>query len=35
LTIGDVDDLAAFLATLTDAHGARRPWNSSATLRCP
>jgi cytochrome c peroxidase len=35
LTIGDVDDLAAFLATLTDAHGARRPWSSSATLRCP
>jgi cytochrome c peroxidase len=34
LTIGDVDDLAAFLATLTDAHGARRPWDARATLRC-
>jgi cytochrome c peroxidase len=31
----DVDDLAAFLATLTDRYGARRPWNPAGLTRCP
>jgi cytochrome c peroxidase len=35
LDLGEIDDLAAFLATLTDAHGARRPWNPSGLTRCP
>jgi len=35
LAPGDVDDLAAFLVTLTDAHGSRRPWNPSGLTRCP
>ncbi|HSB99531.1 MAG TPA: cytochrome c peroxidase, partial [Burkholderiaceae bacterium] len=35
LRIGEIDDLAAFLATLTDAHGRRRPWNSSGLTGCP
>jgi cytochrome c peroxidase len=30
----DVDDLAAFLVTLTDSAGARRPWDPSGVLRC-
>jgi cytochrome c peroxidase len=28
-------DLAAFLATLTDRHGARRPWSSADLTGCP
>jgi hypothetical protein len=35
LARADVDDLAAFLATLTDRHGARRPWNPAGLTRCP
>ena len=35
LEASEVDDLAAFLGTLTDAHGARRPWSSVGTTRCP
>ena len=35
LAAGEVDDLAAFLVTLTDAHGERRPWSSVGTTRCP
>ena len=35
LARADVDDLAAFLVTLTDAHGARRPWNPAGLTRCP
>jgi hypothetical protein len=35
LLVGEIDDLAAFLATLTDAHGSRRPWNPSGLTRCP
>ncbi len=35
LQLGEVDDLVAFLATLTDAHGPRRPWNPSGLTRCP
>jgi len=35
LLVGEVDDLAAFLSTLTDAHGSRRPWNPSGLTRCP
>ena len=35
LTVGEIDDLAAFLDTLTDAHGSRRPWNPSGLTRCP
>lgn len=34
LRIGEVDDLAAFLATLSDAYGARRPWNTAGLTRC-
>ncbi|MCG3190731.1 MAG: hypothetical protein LKCHEGNO_03553 [Burkholderiaceae bacterium] len=34
LRIGEVDDLAAFLSTLTDAHGARRPWNPAGLTDC-
>ena len=34
LRIGEIDDLAAFLATLTDAHGSRRPWDPSGLTRC-
>lgn len=30
-----VQDLAAFLATLTDADGARRPWSSTPLVVCP
>jgi len=35
LRVGEIDDLAAFLATLTDAHGSRRPWNPSGLTHCP
>jgi cytochrome c peroxidase len=35
LQLGEVDDLVAFLATLTDAHGSRRPWNPSSPTHCP
>ena len=28
-------DLAAFLVTLTDAHGSRRPWNPAGLTHCP
>ncbi|HEX6020139.1 MAG TPA: cytochrome c peroxidase [Burkholderiaceae bacterium] len=34
LRIGEADDLAAFLSTLTDAHGARRPWDPAGLTRC-
>lgn len=29
-----IDDLAAFLATLTDAHAERRPWSAEALASC-
>ncbi len=29
-----IDDLAAFLATLTDAHGERRPWSAETLAMC-
>lgn len=32
---GEVDDLVAFLVTLSDADGARRPWTADSTTRCP
>jgi cytochrome c peroxidase len=35
LLMGEIDDLVAFLASLTDAHGARRPWNPAGLTRCP
>ena len=35
LLMGEIDDLVAFLATLTDVHGARRPWNPAGLTRCP
>ncbi len=35
LQAGEVDDLLAFLVTLTDAHGERRPWTASGTMHCP
>jgi cytochrome c peroxidase len=35
LRVGEIADLAAFLDTLTDAHGSRRPWNPSGLTRCP
>ena len=35
LRADELDDLATFLATLTDAYGARRPWNASGLTRCP
>jgi len=31
----DAADLVAFLATLTDAHGSRRPWNPAGLTHCP
>jgi cytochrome c peroxidase len=31
----ETSDLAAFIATLTDAHGARRPWDTSGLHHCP
>ena len=30
-----VDDLLAFLATLTDRHGEKRPWDTAAAVPCP
>jgi cytochrome c peroxidase len=30
-----VDDIAVFLATLTDRYGERRPWVTTSTIRCP
>jgi cytochrome c peroxidase len=35
LPSAEASDLAAFVATLTDAAGARRPWDSSGLQRCP
>ena len=35
LAAHQVDDLVAFLATLTDHYGERRPWSSHAVARCP
>ena len=35
LLVGEIDDLAAFLLTLTDAYGSRRPWSASGLTRCP
>ena len=35
LSAPQVDDLAAFLATLSDAYGARRPWSTAALSGCP
>jgi cytochrome c peroxidase len=35
LSAAQANDLAAFVSTLTDAHGARRPWDSSGLQRCP
>jgi cytochrome c peroxidase len=35
LLVGEIDDLTVFLATLTDSHGSRRPWNPSGLTRCP
>jgi cytochrome c peroxidase len=35
LPAAEASDLAAFVATLTDVHGARRPWDSSGLSRCP
>jgi cytochrome c peroxidase len=34
LSDGDADDLVAFLATLSDRHGARRPWQSAYDTPC-
>ena len=35
LTGAQVDDLAAFLASLSDAHGERRPWDTRGLAGCP
>lgn len=35
LSASEASDLAAFVSTLTDAHGARRPWSSSGLSGCP
>ena len=35
LSDGEVQDLVAFLATLTDRHGERRPWVADELARCP
>ena len=35
LSTQQADDLAAFLATLTDAYGQRRPCTSAAMVQCP
>ncbi len=35
LSAQQVDDLAAFLATLTDQYGERRPWALTGSTRCP
>ncbi|HET9205953.1 MAG TPA: hypothetical protein VFO28_06945, partial [Burkholderiaceae bacterium] len=34
LSPAESHDLVAFVSTLTDAHGARRPWDPSGALRC-
>jgi cytochrome c peroxidase len=34
LAADDANDLVAFLVTLTDAHGSRRPWNPAPLTRC-
>ena len=34
LTVQEAGDLAAFLATLTDAYGERRPWVTESAVRC-
>ncbi len=35
LATQQVDDLVAFLASLTDRSGARRPWDATAVATCP
>ena len=35
MTAQQVGDLAAFLSTLTDRHGERRPWTTESLVRCP
>ena len=35
LAADEAGDLAAFLITLTDADGSRRPWNPAGLTRCP
>jgi len=35
LAATEVEDLAAFLETLTDRHGERRPWVADEIARCP
>lgn len=35
LAAHQVDDLTAFLLTLTDQYGERRPWSSTAMTECP
>jgi cytochrome c peroxidase len=35
LSASEASDLAAFVSTLTDAYGARRPWDTSALHHCP
>lgn len=35
LSAQHVDDLAAFLATLADAYGKRRPWPLAGFVSCP
>jgi cytochrome c peroxidase len=35
LTAQQVNDLAAFLDTLTDRYGERRPWVTESKVRCP
>ncbi|MEP6701771.1 MAG: cytochrome c peroxidase, partial [Betaproteobacteria bacterium] len=35
LTEQQVDDVAAFLVTLTDRYGERRPWVTASNVRCP
>jgi cytochrome c peroxidase len=34
LSAAEAHDLVAFVSTLTDVHGSRRPWDPSGTLRC-
>ena len=34
LPAAEANDLVAFVSTLTDVHGARRPWEPSGALRC-
>jgi cytochrome c peroxidase len=35
LAPSEASDLVAFVATLTDAHGSRRPWDTSGLRDCP